>query len=338
MTITENKQNDITILAVSGRLDSDTSPEAERRLNALHSDGGQHVVLDLAGVDYLSSAGLRVLLTAAKRVQQRQGKLVLAAPATQVAQILDMAGFTAIIPVFETVKQACDSLVPAAEVALPDPCSLSYAEELYLLALDDQKGVIRVVPSYALDYALGGAILMELALANRIDSDLSTVEVISPKTTGDALLDTVLHELSEVPELHPISYWLKVLASQAGEIEKRVLESLIRKGILRQENRRVLWVFEVRRYPLVDNREVKEVRTRLQELISGTDIPDARDVVLVSLGSACRLLNDLFSPAEFEELKPRIKSLSRLDLIGKETYEAIREIECAMAVTAMPMM
>lgn len=334
MTIKEKTHGGITILDVSGRLDSATAPDAERRLAELSGNGAQQVVLVLSNVDYVSSAGLRVLLSTARRVQQGQGKLVLAAPAPQVRQILDMAGFAAIIPIFDTVHQACDVFAPAAEPAQTDLCPLSFAEELYLLALDDKAGVVRSMPAYALDYALGGAILMELALANRIDSDLTALNVISSDATGDALLDDVLKELHERPELHSISYWLKTLADQSTAIEKRVLASLIRKGILRQENRRVLWVFEVRRYPLVGDREVKEVRTRLRELIFGTDIPEARDIVLVSLGNACRLLDDLFSAEEFEKVEPRITTLSRLDLIGEEMSKVIREIE--LAVTLMP--
>ncbi|OGV72372.1 MAG: hypothetical protein A3K19_23480 [Lentisphaerae bacterium RIFOXYB12_FULL_65_16] len=207
---------------------------------------------------------------------------------------------------------------------------------MYLLALDDAQGVLKPMPVSALDYALAGALLMELALGDRIDTDLTSLKVTSTTPTGDPLLDETLRELQQKPEPQPTSFWLEQLAAPAKRIPERVLARLVQNGILKQEDRRVLWVFEVRRYPLVDDREVKEVRTRLRELILGTDIPDPRDIVLLNLGNACRLLDDLFAPKEYERVRPRIAALARLDLIGREMSQALREIERTMAM-AMPM-
>ncbi len=216
---------------------------------------------------------------------------------------------------------------------------LRFAEEIYLLALDDQQGVIKPLPVSALDYALAGALLMDLALLDRIDTDLQSLQVASAEPTGDALLDDTLRELQSESEPRPTAYWLKRLADQSRRIQERVLERLVAKGILRCENRRILWVFEVRRYPLLDNHEVKEVRARLRDLILSDEIPDPREVVLINLAHACRLLDDLFSPAELERVRPRIATLARLDLIGQEMSASIREIERTMAIAmSMTMM
>jgi len=216
---------------------------------------------------------------------------------------------------------------------------LSFAEEIFLLALDDKQGVIKPLPVSALDYALAGALLMDLALQDRIDTDLTSLSVTATKPTGDPILDDTLRDLQQKPEPQPTSFWLKHFADQSKRIQERVLERLIQKGILKQQNRRILWVFEVRRYPLMDNHEVKEVKTRLRELILSDDIPDAREVVLINLGNACRLLDDLFTPAEYERVRPRIIALARLDLIGQEMAKSIREIERTMAIAmSMTMM
>ena len=95
----------------------------------------------------------------------------------------------------------------------------------------------------------------------------------------------------------------------------------------------------MRRYPLLDNHEVKEVKTRLRELILSKDIPDPREVVLITLGNACRLLDDLFTAEEYEQVRSRITTLARLDLIGQEMAKSIREIERTMAIAmSMTMM
>ena len=216
---------------------------------------------------------------------------------------------------------------------------LSFAEEIFLLALDDKQGVIKPLPVSALDYALAGALLMDLALQDRIDTDLTSLSVTNTEPTGDPILDDTLRDLQQKPEHQPTSYWLKYFANQSKSIQERVLARLIQKGILKQENRRILWVFEVRRYPLLDNHEVKEVKTRLRELILSDDIPDPREVVLINLGNACRLLDDLFTPAEYEQVRSRITALARLYLIGQEMAKSIREIERTMAIAmSMTMM
>lgn len=214
---------------------------------------------------------------------------------------------------------------------------LTFAEEILLLALDDQQGVIKPLPVSAMEYALSGAVLMDLALANRIDTDLKQLRVVDNAPTGDLILDEALKILQAQPAPQTTTHWLSYLAGQAKDLQDRVLRRLVEKGILKLENRKILWVFQVRRYPLLDNREVKEVKTRLRELIMSNEIPDAREAVLVSLVNACRLFDEIFSEAELDKYRSRIAALAKLDLIGQEVARSIHEIAQAMAL-AMPMM
>ncbi|HAS82773.1 MAG TPA: hypothetical protein DCS43_08910 [Verrucomicrobia bacterium] len=338
MTISETIKNGITIMEAAGRLDSDSAPETGKRLAELIDGGIRQFVLDLSALDYVSSAGLRVLLNAARGAQKAGGRLVLAAASPQVKQVLDMVGFGAIIPVFDTTAAGCASFAPPPAVERPAPAPLSFAEELYLLALDDAEGVTKPMPPFALDYAMAGALLMELALDGRIDTDLRVLKVTSSEPTKDPLLNDVLRDVQAQPKPQPVAFWLKHFADESKRIEERVLAGLVAKGVLKQENRRVLWVFAVRRYPIIDDREVKEVRTRLRELITSDEIPEPRDVVLLSLAKACRLLEDMFSPDEYDAMRPRITALTRLDLIGQEMVDAIGDIERAMASMTMPVM
>lgn len=213
---------------------------------------------------------------------------------------------------------------------------LSFAEEIFLLALDDREGSIKPLPVSALEYALAGALLIELAFLDRIDIDLKSLQVADTKPTGNQLLDKVMDQIGRKSEAQPTAYWLAFFAGQAKQIQEHVLAQLIAKGILKMEDRKILWVFKARRYPVIDNREIKEVKTRLRELILSDDIPDPREAVLISLVDACRLFDDLFSSDEFERVQPRIKALAKLDLIGQEVARSIREIAQAMALAMMP--
>lgn len=106
MNISESKHGNVTILQVQGKLDAVSSPELDKRLVSLVESGTTQITLDLVGLDYVSSAGLRVFLSAAKRLKQAHGKLALANLSTQVQQIFDIAGFESILPVFKTVNEA----------------------------------------------------------------------------------------------------------------------------------------------------------------------------------------------------------------------------------------
>lgn len=336
MIFVEAKRGEITLVNARGKLDATSAPEVDGHISSLIKEGAQQVVLDMSGVEYISSAGLRALLGAAKHMQKAGGRLGLAAPPPHVRKILDLARFSAIVPVFDTAENAFSAFTPIPKEQSPESGLLSVAEEIYLLALDDVRGVLKPLPVSALDYALAGAVLMELALRNRIDSDLSSMRIISADPTGDPLLDDALNKIRRKPDPQPTSFWLEQFADESERIEERVLERLIGKGILKQENKRILWVFAVRRYPVIDDRESKEVRSRLRDLIMGDEIPDPRDAILICLANACRLLDDMFTAKEYKLVRSRITDLSRLDLIGQEMSRAIRSIEQAMNAAMSP--
>jgi Golgi phosphoprotein 3 len=213
---------------------------------------------------------------------------------------------------------------------------LSFAEEILLLALDDQKGSMKQLSAVSLDYALAGAVLTDLALLNRIDTDLDSLFVVDRTPTGDILFDGVLGEIPSDAKRWPVKHWLDHFAQQGAKIQKMALDRLIEKRILKKEDRKILWVFEVRRYPIIDDTEPEEVKTRLRELILSNDIPDPHDTVLISLANACGLFAEIFTRSELDSVRPRIDALARLDLIGREIAGAIGTIESAIFMMSIP--
>lgn len=113
MQISETNQDGVVIVAPVGRVDSTTSPALDAHLLGL-ARGGQHrVVIDLSGVSYISSAGLRVMLSLAKRTKEAQGKLALAGLGDSVRQVFELAGF---LPLFAVEATAAAAV---ARVAAP---------------------------------------------------------------------------------------------------------------------------------------------------------------------------------------------------------------------------
>lgn len=209
---------------------------------------------------------------------------------------------------------------------------LTFVEEIVLLALDDTTGALRPMPAMAFSYALAGAVIGDLALLNRIDMDPQQLVVLSAEPTGDPLLDGSLATLAASPKPETVAHWLAVFSESSRPLENAALDRLVARGILRRDEKKILWVFGSRRYPTIDNQERTEVRTRLAALILGDDLPDPRDAILLSLLTACQLDRRIFTGPEFAACGDRIAALARMDQVGREVAAALESITRALNV------
>ena len=213
-----------------------------------------------------------------------------------------------------------------------DAGTLRFAEEVMLLLLHDHEGKFARVPGWSLDYALAGGVLMDLALENRIDTDLDTLVVLDETRTGDALLDPTLDDIAKTEGQHDARFWVERTAGYADDIRERALDRLLERGILERRDDRFLWVFRSRRYPVIDGRAEREVKLRIMGVLFSDVIPEPRDVVIICLADACGILKELLSRREHEQATARIEQVRRLDLIGQAMAQAISDIELSVAV------
>ena len=204
---------------------------------------------------------------------------------------------------------------------------LTLPEEVVLLVLDEESGALLPIPQRTLDSALAGGALMELALQDRVDSDLESLWVVDPTPVGEPYLDDLLRQLSESKGKHDPETWIQRLSEDSGSIQEAALRRLVERGVLREEEKRFLWVFESRRYPMIDGKEEREVKLRIMGVLFSEEIPDPRDVALISLVDACRLFEEILGPRELERVRDRIAVIRKLDLIGQAMQAKIREIE-----------
>lgn len=211
---------------------------------------------------------------------------------------------------------------------------ITFTEEIVLLALDDKTGAPLALPVTALAYGLAGAVLADLAVAGKIDTDESKLVVLDATPTDDPILDPWLALIAADKTAHPVAHWLSVLADRKDEVEQPALDRLISRGILQRQDKKILWVIGLRRYPTIDGHERMEVRTRLGQLILGDDLPDPRDAILISLLRGCHLTDKIFSGPEFAARDQRLATLAKMDLVGREVAEATTEAIIALS-TAM---
>lgn len=106
LQVEEQRQGNIPVLLLRGRMDSTTSPEAEGQLNRLIGEGAQHIVIDFSDLEYISSAGLRVLLAAQKRMKQTGGTVLLVALRPEIRKVFDIAGFNRLFSISPSIEEA----------------------------------------------------------------------------------------------------------------------------------------------------------------------------------------------------------------------------------------
>jgi anti-anti-sigma factor len=109
MDIQDRQVNGIAILTLKGDIDALSAPEITEYINGMVAKGNIKLVVDLSGVGYTSSAGLRLLLGAVKETRMQGGDLRLAAVQPDVLKVLSLSGFTNILKIFDGVDSALAS-------------------------------------------------------------------------------------------------------------------------------------------------------------------------------------------------------------------------------------
>ncbi|MDN3506759.1 MAG: STAS domain-containing protein [Simkaniaceae bacterium] len=103
--ITAELEGDIHVVTLDGRIDAATTPVVEKKLANL-LEASDKMAIDCSGVDYLSSAGMRLFLSMTKKMAAKEGKLAFFGMTDDVMEIIKMAGFERILKIFSTKKEA----------------------------------------------------------------------------------------------------------------------------------------------------------------------------------------------------------------------------------------
>jgi anti-sigma B factor antagonist len=110
--INQTQSGNMLILSLSGKIDAMTSKELEAALNSLTGHDGVNIVLDMGGVEYISSSGLRILMAALNRVRQSHGDLVLTSLQPMVMEVFEITGIKRFFSIYPNKSDALNSLKP----------------------------------------------------------------------------------------------------------------------------------------------------------------------------------------------------------------------------------
>ena len=213
------------------------------------------------------------------------------------------------------------------------------ADELLLLAVDDASGK-NIASGTNLDAALGAALLVDLALSERISIapteagwlEKGKITVLNTSPTDDVDLDAVLAKLDDKPgqkvkNLISSMSWKPI----SRGLKDRRLAGLVRRGILTEE-RSDFW--GLKRFPTTDQGPEQEVRARLWSALVDGLTPTERTVALVALLDATGILTKVVVVEDKKALRARAKRLSEGDWAAKAVKDVIAETTAVMVAVA----
>ena len=196
--------------------------------------------------------------------------------------------------------------------------SLTLPEELLLMLLSPESGYFHQVPGWSLNCAVVGAVLAELSLISRIDTDLESLFLLDETKTGDPALDPVLKEIAAEPVQRNAQYWIERLAPLAESIIDVSLNRLVEQKILEYHDGD-FWTLA--RNERTAGAAFQFVTTRISNVLFQDEIPDPRDVIIICLVNTCDVFRFMFQLDDKTE--ERIQFVCKLDLIGRSIADAV---------------
>ncbi len=210
-------------------------------------------------------------------------------------------------------------------------------EEALLLSLKDKEGTIEFGAFYA--QAIAGGILSDLILEKRIKitehGKKKKVEQISLKRIGDEMLDECLQKIGESKKELDALAWITKF-SGIKDLKNRIARMLCRKGILKEDEDKVMLIFTRKIFPEVDPEPERKIIERLREAIftDSTEL-DARTIIITAIAQHGGLLKNFFDKKELKAKKSRIEDIIKGNVAAEAAKESIEAIQAAMLMVAV---
>ena len=205
---------------------------------------------------------------------------------------------------------------------------LSLLEELILMLLNEQTGYFHQVDGWNLNCAVAGAVLAELSLRSRIDTDLDSLILLDAAETGDPLLDSALREIADEPVRRDAQYWIERLAGKAEPIIDRTLDRLVGLNIL-EHHPGEFWTLARATWRDELSGSTQEgtigqlVRVRVVKALFSDEIPEIRTILVICLVDTCDIFRFMFELDE--QTNERIELICKMDLIGRSIAKAVKQ-------------
>ncbi len=233
---------------------------------------------------------------------------------------------------------------------------ITYVEELTIMLIDENTGRLLNVPDRTLGYVLSGAVLLDLARLNRIDTDPDSLMLLDGTPVGDDLLDPLLADIAQAGEAKSIEHWVRHGAGEhIDHLIEQALERLVARGILDTDDGRGYFRLSrqvIRRrmhYPPLpadgaaeeggagtaqeDDARQEEIRTRVMRIVLDDELPGPDELPIISLADACGLFQRILPSEDYDRrVRERIETLAAIGLVERTVAGVVRRVSASEAL------
>jgi hypothetical protein len=221
---------------------------------------------------------------------------------------------------------------PRARKKQPPVMDLNLPEKLFILSVEDDQGQVTASIKKTLRFGLAGALLADLALANKIHLEDERLALTDPTPTGDNLFDEVLAAIAAGGKARKLSRWVNTLGDK--QIVKQVAERLAGRNVIRIEKKRYSWIIPYELYPQVNASTKFWVKQHLRGVVLAEEKAAAADIALLSLLNACRLLRLVFTRDERKAASKKVDQLVEGESFGEAVLELLADIDAVAAAAS----
>ncbi|WP_258240459.1 GOLPH3/VPS74 family protein [Pseudidiomarina homiensis] len=212
-------------------------------------------------------------------------------------------------------------------------------EGLMLLALNDEKGTNE---GHYIEYTGAAAILAELLLSQRIQvnkDNKDKVDVLDDSPTGDPIMDEALDKMANKKKPDTLKNWVMALA-QISKLKHKIAEQLVADGIIKADEKKVLWLFTQKIYPEVNPEPEKHLKREMRRLVLDKPLEiHPKIALMVALAKSAYVLDQVFSKEELKKHKQLIEQIAKGEELGTIATDVIDGVQAAvMVATMMPAM
>lgn len=205
-------------------------------------------------------------------------------------------------------------------------------EELFLLCLHEEKVVVMPAISAQLGNSLGGAILIDLALANKICvTDKHRVELLDSQPTGDPLLDETLEKILATEGHKKVAYWLEEFDFRPKKLFPRLYRRLVEQGVLKEEDDDFKWGLHDETSTNHPTSAKYALKSRMRDLTLAYEEADLHQISLLSVLQASEMLDLVFFKDERKLARRRIDEAMLAEALRDPLAQTVQEIGSGIA-------
>ncbi len=209
---------------------------------------------------------------------------------------------------------------------------LSILEKITLIALDDDTGKW-VTDSMRLNYALAGGVLLQLTQKKKIELVDNKVNILDNSPTDNFLMNDAMKLIEGITNKKAVNVVYK-LARLTRKLKDGIVIDLMAKGILKEQEGKVMWLFPTTHYPMVDSTLENRVKAELIDIVDNNhQVQNEDNLFLLSVLLNCNLEKEVFgTKANKKKIAKRIEELTAENSVGGTTNQALVQMQAAMTM------